>query len=64
MTVAEFIEAVELLRTTGDILADELSVLNHTTGISGRARDALEDWDQLSFPLRTKLREANGVLTA
>lgn len=51
-------ELAELVRSTGDILADELSVLDHTAGISGRARDALSDWDALSFNLRTTLRQA------
>ncbi len=53
----EIKETADLLRVTGDILADELSVLNHTTGISGRARDALTDWDALSFKLRRLLKE-------
>jgi hypothetical protein len=53
----ELIETASLLRSTGDVLADELSVMNHTTGISGRARDALTDWDALSFKLRRMLKE-------
>lgn len=53
----ELFELAEMVRATGDILADDLSVLNHTIGISGRARDALTDWDALSFKLRALLKE-------
>ncbi len=52
------LEMAETARATGDILADELSVMNHTVGISGRARDALTDWDAVTFKLRTRLLNA------
>ena len=55
--IAKLLADLESLRATGDILADELSVLNHTTYLSSRCRDALADWDGLSFPLRQKLRQ-------
>lgn len=51
-------ELAEQLREAGDVLADELSILNLTSGISSRARGALSEWDKLSFGFRSKLREA------
>lgn len=52
------ISEAEMLRTVGDTLADELSVLRHTSHISGAAVDATKDWDALTLSLRTKFHAA------
>ena len=56
--IENVLDDVETLRNTGGILADELSLLAHTHPylLSGRCRDAILDWDALSFPLRHRIR--------
>jgi len=56
MTKPSLLELATTLRETGNVLADELSVLQHTAGLSARCRKALNDWDELSFKLRAALR--------
>lgn len=54
----ELSDDVDILLKSADILADELSVLRHTTGISDRARAALADYDASAFKLRRVIRAA------
>lgn len=44
------------LAEIGDRMADELSILRHSKGISSDAQKAIDDWDPVSMELRIALR--------